>query len=54
MGVGKESIVIQLQNFVSGTFIFVVYSFNLSRMFFFAGGLYFFQMDLDVHSERLS
>ena len=41
MGVGKESIAIQLQNFVSGTLIFVVFSFNLSRMFFW-GGLYFF------------
>ena len=48
MGVGKESIAIQLQNFVSGTLIFVVFSFNLSRMFFWEGeGCIFFQMDLD-------
>ena len=37
MGVGKESIAIQLQNFVSGTLIFAVFSFNLSRMFFLGG-----------------
>ena len=42
MGVGKESIAIQLQNFVSGTLIFVVFSFNLSRMFFW-GVVFFFK-----------
>ena len=43
MGVGKESIAIQLQNFVSGTLIFVVFSFNLSRMFFWGGVVFFFK-----------